>query len=147
MPLDRDNKYLDLVGKSNCWLLNIDKGCMGIWRLTRWLSGKESSCWFRRSRRHRFDPWVWKIPLRKKWQLTPVLLPGKSHGQRSLTGYVHRVIKSQTRLSELNINTHKCGCSVYYFLKFPVGFKHFKIKTCKKMNNIEQTLVLTLVEM
>ena len=40
---------------------------------------------------------------------------------------VHRVTKSQTRLSELNINTHKCGCSVYYFLKFPVGFKHFKI--------------------
>ena len=26
-------------------------------------------------------------------------------------------------------------------------FEHFKIKTCKKMNNIEQTLVLTLVEM
>ena len=28
-----------------------------------------------------------KIPWRKKWQPTPVLLPGKSHGQRSLVGY------------------------------------------------------------
>ena len=37
--------------------------------------------------RHRFDPWVWKIPWRRKWQPTPVLLPGKSHGQRSLVGY------------------------------------------------------------
>ena len=28
-----------------------------------------------------------KIPWRKKWQPTPVFLPGKSHGQRSLAGY------------------------------------------------------------
>ena len=34
-----------------------------------------------------FDPWVRKIPWRRKWQSTPVLLPGKSHGQRSLVGY------------------------------------------------------------
>ena len=39
-------------------------------------------------------PWVGKIPWRRKWKLTPVLLPGKSHGQRSLVGYSlkgHRV--------------------------------------------------------
>ena len=29
----------------------------------------------------------WEDPLEKKWQSTPVLLPGKSHGQRSLVGY------------------------------------------------------------
>ena len=33
-----------------------------------------------------FDPWVRKIPWRRKWQPTPVLLPGKSHGPRSLVG-------------------------------------------------------------
>ena len=38
-------------------------------------------------RRRRFDPWVRKIPWRRKWQSTPVSLPGKSHGQRSLVGY------------------------------------------------------------
>ena len=38
-------------------------------------------------RRHRFDPWVGKIPWRKAWQLTPVFLPGESHGQRSVEGY------------------------------------------------------------
>ena len=38
-------------------------------------------------RRPGFDPWVRKIPWRRKWQPTPVLLPGKSHGQRSLVGY------------------------------------------------------------
>ena len=30
-----------------------------------------------------FDPWVGKIPWRRKWQPTPVFLPRKSHGQRS----------------------------------------------------------------
>ena len=33
------------------------------------------------------DPRVRKIPWRKKWQPTPVFLPGKFHGQRSLAGY------------------------------------------------------------
>ena len=34
-----------------------------------------------------FYPWVGKILRRRKWQPTPVLLPGKSHGQRSIVGY------------------------------------------------------------
>ena len=32
-------------------------------------------------------PWVWQIPRRRKWLPTPVFLPGKSHGQRSLAGH------------------------------------------------------------
>ena len=48
------------------------------------LSGKESAC---QSRRCRFDPWVEKSPWRRKWQPTPVFLPGKPHGQRNLAGY------------------------------------------------------------
>ena len=38
-------------------------------------------------RRRGFDPWSRKMPWRRKWQPTPVFLPGKSHGQRSLVGY------------------------------------------------------------
>ena len=34
-----------------------------------------------------FNPWVRKISWRRKWQHTPVFLPGKSHGWRSLVGY------------------------------------------------------------
>ena len=37
-------------------------------------------------RRPRFDPWVGKIPWRRKWQLTPVFLPGEPHRQGSLLG-------------------------------------------------------------
>ena len=43
-----------------------------------------------RCRRHKrcgFHLWVGKIPWRRKWQPTPVFLPGESHGQRSLVGY------------------------------------------------------------
>ena len=47
-----------------------------------------------------FNPWVRKIPWRRKWQPTPVFLPGESHGWRSLVGYSPRVAKSQTRLSD-----------------------------------------------
>ena len=50
-------------------------------------SGKESACQERRRKRHKFDPWVGKTPWRRKWQPTPVFLPGKSHGRRSLAGY------------------------------------------------------------
>ena len=39
-------------------------------------------CW-----RLGFDPWVGKILWRRKWQPTPVFLPGNFHGQRSLVGY------------------------------------------------------------
>ena len=39
--------------------------------IPRRLSGKESTC---QCKRHGFDPWVWKIPCRRAWQPTPVLL-------------------------------------------------------------------------
>ena len=56
------------------------------WSQTRlkWLSSS-SQC--RRRKRLVFDPWVGKIPWSRKWQPTPVFLPGESCGQRSLAGY------------------------------------------------------------
>ena len=50
-------------------------------------SGEEPACQYRRCRRPGFDPWVRKIPWRSVWQPTPVFLPEKFHGQRSLAGY------------------------------------------------------------
>ena len=45
---------------------------------------EESAC---QCRRHVFSPWVGKITWGRKWQFTPVFLPGTSHGQRSLVDY------------------------------------------------------------
>ena len=50
-------------------------------------SGKEPACQCRRCKGYGFDPWVRKIPWKRAWLLTLVLLPGESHGQRSLAGY------------------------------------------------------------
>ena len=84
----------------------------------------------------RFDPWIGKIPWRRKWQPTPVFWPGESHGQRSLMGYSpwgckeldmteatqHAYIKehSQKRLAhmldvKLHIHTHIYSCSQFKY--------------------------------
>ena len=76
-----------------CDLIFVFVACISryLWycdvELPRWRSGKESACQCRRRKRHGFDPCVGKSPWRRKRQPTPVFLPGKSHGQRSLVGY------------------------------------------------------------
>ena len=50
-----------------------------------------------------FDPWVEKIPWRKKWQPTPVLLPGKFHGRRMLVGYSPWGLKELDTTERLHI--------------------------------------------
>ena len=54
------------------------------------------------ARRPRFDPSVRKIPWRRKWQPTPVFLPGEFHEQRSLVGY------SPWGRRELDKTVHAC---------------------------------------
>ena len=53
-------------------------------------------------RRHGFDPWVGKIPWKRKWQPTPVFLPSTSHGQRSLAGYRPRGWKELDTTKQLD---------------------------------------------
>ena len=72
-----------MVQTSCCLQVHISVPFQLVWD-SRWLSGKESAC---QRRRYGFDPWVGKIPWRRKWQPAPVFLPEKSHGQRSLAGY------------------------------------------------------------
>ena len=56
-------------------------------------SSKEPDRHCRRHKRCGFDPWVRKIPWRRKWQPTPVFLPAESHGRRSLVGYSPQGLK------------------------------------------------------
>ena len=90
----------------------VSYGCRTV---PRWLRGKESPCQCRRHRRSGFDPWVEKIPWRRKWQPTPIFLPGEPHGQRSLVGCrAHGVAKSRTHQSDRACmaaikNYHKLG--------------------------------------
>ena len=56
-------------------------------------SGKTPTCQGRRHSRRGFNLWVRKISRSRKWHPTPVFLPGKSHGQRSLVGSSSRGCK------------------------------------------------------
>ena len=66
--------------------------------LPRWLSNKESA---HQCRKCEFNPWVGTIPWRRRYP-TPIFLPGKSHGQRSLAGYIHRVTNESDTTEQLN---------------------------------------------
>ena len=64
----------------------------------RWLSGKESTCNSRDANQ--------EIPRRRQWHPTPVPLPGKSHGWRSLEGCSPWGRSSRTRLSDFTFTFH-----------------------------------------
>ena len=60
-------------------------------------------------RRPRFDPWVRKIPWKRKWQLTPVFY-WRIHGQRSLVGYGQK----ESNTSEWLTHTHRIYSEVFW---------------------------------
>ena len=62
-------------------------------------------------RRPRFSPWVGKISWRKEWLPTPVLLPGESHGQRSLAGYIPWGCKESNMTERLPQVAQPCSSS------------------------------------
>ena len=63
---------------------------------------KELACQCRRHKKCGFSPWVEKIPWSRKWPPTPIFLPGKFHGQKSLVGY------SPWGHKELDTTEHLC---------------------------------------
>ena len=72
------------MGRGSAGARDPGAGRSGFLQLPEWLGGKESAC---QCRRLGVSPWVKKIPWRRKWQPTPVSLPGASHRQRSLEDY------------------------------------------------------------
>ena len=61
--------------------------CNNIRRWGGFPGGPEYACQCKRYLRRGFNPWARKISWSRQWQPTPVFLPGKFHGQRSLTGF------------------------------------------------------------
>ena len=81
-----------------------------IWGFPGGASGKGSTWQFRRLR---FDPWVRKIPWRRKWHLTSV--PGKCYGQRSLAGY-SSLARKESDTTE-GLSTIQCTAYSFYYLR------------------------------
>ena len=80
-------------------LVTLLRSLISLTGLPRWRSDKESTY---QRRRCGFDPWVGKIPWRKKWQLTPVFLPGKIPWAEE----PGRLVKSRTWLSNFPFTFH-----------------------------------------
>ena len=70
--------------KNNC---KMKENICYIHHISGGASNREPACHCR-YKRHGFDPWVRNIPWTRKWQSTPVFLPGESYRQRSLKGYI-----------------------------------------------------------
>ena len=95
----------------------------------------------RSHRRHGCHPWAGKSPWRRKRQPTPVFLPEKSHGQRSLVGYSPWGGKDLNTTLQLNNNNSlpsspPIQAATYYWAEFPVLCSrtllviHFKLAVC-----------------
>ena len=59
-----------------------------------------------------FDPWVRNIPWRRKWQPTPVFLPGGFHGQGNLAGCSPWGCKESDTTERLNTTTATSRCQL-----------------------------------
>ena len=86
---------------------------------------------FRKCRKCRFDPWVGKIPWRRKWQPALVFLPGESYKQRSLEHYSLRGHKESDTTERLknSITIWSIGPSSLVYLRwnrtFLASWPHF----------------------
>ena len=69
-------------------------------------SGKEPASQCRRRKRHRFNPWVRKMPWGGHGNPLQYSCPENPHGQRSLVGQSHAVTQSWTRLKQLTMHHH-----------------------------------------
>ena len=88
IKLQADAEYILIwYQSSSCFIVQAPILFCVLFTLIHDKSGRESACQCRRHNRCRLDPRVGKVPWRMAWQLTPVFLPGKSHGQRSLVGH------------------------------------------------------------
>ena len=76
--------------------------------------GKESACQCRGRKRHVFDPWIWKIPWSRKWQPTPVFLPGKFYRQKSRAGFSPWGLFNMTEWLSTHKYTHILGIKIYF---------------------------------
>ena len=98
----------------------------------RWCSDRESACQCSRHNRGRFNSWVRKIPWSRKWQPTPVYLPEKFHGQKSLSGWSSGSQRVGPNWTHTHISLHitLCNCIHTYthtYIRTHTQIKRFAI--------------------
>ena len=86
------------------------------------------TCQHRRHKRREFNLWVGKLPWSRKWQPTPVFLPGKPHGQRSLAVYSpwgHKKLNKTEHTHTHTTTTRECLVQIFFLPPSPLLFFFF----------------------
>ena len=89
-----------------------------IWASWLFPGGSDGKSFCLQCGRPGFDPWVGKIPWRRQWHPTPVLLPGKSHGRRSLMGYSPWGRKESDTTEQLHSLIHSLWAFYYMYYSY-----------------------------
>ena len=91
-------------------------------------------------RRPGFNPWVGKIPWRRKWQPTPVLLPGKFHGLRNPWG------RKESDTTEATQHTHRQFVYIYTHINAAMSIcpTFLVAQTVKRLPTMQETRVQSL---
>ena len=93
-------------------------------------SGKEPVCQSRRLKRYGFNAWVQKVLWRRKWQPTPVFLPGKSHDKRRLVHYSPWGCKESDMTEHLSMQS-----SLRFAFKIDIFLKCIETYSIRKVWN------------
>ena len=91
---DSENAHTQFIITDELYGIYVAQSCLIFWSLNWvkvWYKGASQVTLVVKNwpanKRYGFDPWVRKIPWRRIWKLTPLFLPGESHGQKSLVSY------------------------------------------------------------
>ena len=156
---------------AGCWILlfSFIYSCPSLWHEVQYLTNQFSTSRFvfrrpqgsriaftwRQAQSVKHLPAMWetwvqfldqKFPWRRKWQPTPVFLPGESHGQRSLAGYSSWDLKSQTWLSPIFFYLYSPIPNVWLFWSFhPMSFELRVLATLARMHTISSSVSLVWI--
>ena len=87
---------------------------------------KEPACQCKRCKRHGFNSWVGKIPWRRAWQPTPIILPGEFHEEWSLAVYSPWGHTESETTDRLTVSLFPPSLSPWQYLlsSLPYGFAY-----------------------
>ena len=107
----------------------------------RWVKFWKGLPWWLRRKKYlsakrtpRFSPWVGKIPWRKTWQRTRVILPGEGHGQRSLAAYSPQGRKRVAH--DCATHTNSTAASWLTFTLYRRGSRKSERTTCLRSHSL-----------
>ena len=97
---------------------------VAMWGFPGGASGKEPTCQCKRLKRCRFNPWVRKIPWRRKWQPTPIFPWAEDSGRLQSIGSQSQTLRSDLACTHTKIAISWTHLTPATFHFSPVPYLH-----------------------